>query len=556
MSNDTLWKDLYWTLEQTRPDHLAKILNSIVQKESGNSERFVYDCQVAKDMMKVDHLTHHDKLRFEQFDKFKLSDGSQNKTNIQSDNFDNQTNISDKQQYILSRHDVSKFLREFFDNTYLEGDIIKPRPINGYLVKIGKFSTNTKLFSNTVLVRIRPNVHVLPLRCKSDENGGKSKGWLLDRIDRIENTLLNLSNIVENKIINVQNKISIVENAMEQISTSWKQDTDDFASININQQIDHAYKNLTGIMKEKLNFFKNVTLNTKWKQNGITVAGGNEEGNNLNQLFYAYGIYVDNNQTIYVADLHNDRIVEWKSHAKNGQVVAGGNGQGNQTNQLYGPTDVTVDKENDSLIICDGTNRRVMQWFRENNKSGQIIISNIDCYGLAMDNKGYIYISDMKNNQVTRWKIGDENGTIVAGGNEEGDHLNQLRYPTYIFVDEDYSIYISDYYNHRVMKWIKDAKEGIVVAGGNGQGDTLSQLSNPSGVIVDQLGQIYVADTDNFRVMCWSKEAKQGRIIVGGNGWGEKSNQFKFPSGLSFDEEGNLYVSDQVNFRIQKFEID
>ncbi|CAF4262256.1 unnamed protein product, partial [Rotaria sordida] len=43
----------------------------------------------------------------------------------------------------------------------------------------------------------------------------------------------------------------------------------------------------------------------------------------------------------------------------NGQVVAGGNGQGNRLDQLDHPTDVLIDKETDSLIICDRDNRRV-----------------------------------------------------------------------------------------------------------------------------------------------------------------------------------------------------
>ncbi|CAF3492505.1 unnamed protein product [Rotaria socialis] len=101
-----------------------------------------------------------------------------------------------EKQHILSRHGAVKLLRYLSDNIYLEGDIIKPRPINAHLVKLGKLSTNTKLFSNTVLVRMRSNVYVLPLRCKPDENGGKSKIWLTDRIDRIKSLLLDLKNQV------------------------------------------------------------------------------------------------------------------------------------------------------------------------------------------------------------------------------------------------------------------------------------------------------------------------------------------------------------------------
>jgi sugar lactone lactonase YvrE len=299
------------------------------------------------------------------------------------------------------------------------------------------------------------------------------------------------------------------------------------------------------------------SFKTKWKQNGITVAGGNGQGSQLNEFHWPKNIHVDDdNQCMYIVDWGNDRIFEWKFGAKNGKVVAGGNDRGNRTDQLNQPMDVILDKENDSFIISDWGNRRVLRWPRRNAKNGQIIISHIDCSRLAIDSNGDLYISDSDKNEIKRWKIGQKNGTIVAGGNGEGDHLNQLNHPTYIFVDEDHSVYVSDNENHRVMKWIKDAKEGIVVAGGNGQGNNLTQLAHPMGIIVDQMGNIYVADSQNNRIMCWSPGSSEGFIVVGGNGKGQKPNQFHCPVGLSFDRQGNLYVVESNNSRVQKFDID
>ncbi|CAF1435967.1 unnamed protein product [Rotaria sordida] len=241
----------------------------------------------------------------------------------------------------------------------------------------------------------------------------------------------------------------------------------------------------------------------------------------------------------------------------NGQVVAGGNGEGNRLDQLNSPSDVLIDKETDSLIICDQTNRRVVRWSRRSGTTqGEILINNIECWGLAMDDQRYLYISDYVKHEVRRYQIGDKNGTIVAGGNGGGDGLNQLNDPIYIFVDQQQTVYVSDNYNHRVMKWNKDAKEGIIVAGGQRQGDALTQLSYPQGLFVDTLGTIYVADTWNDRVMRWPKGAKQGTVIVGGNGQGEGANQFKCPHGLSFDRHGNLYVVDWGNHRVQRFSIE
>ncbi|CAF1116229.1 unnamed protein product [Rotaria sordida] len=157
--------------------------------------------------------------------------------------------------------------------------------------------------------------------------------------------------------------------------------------------------------------------------------------------------------------------MQWKMGDTNGQVVAGGNGQGNRLDQLHEPTDVLIDKETDSLIICD--TGRVVRWSRRSGTTqGEILINNIDPYGLALDDQRYLYISDYKKHEVRRYQIGDKNGTIVAGGNGQGAGLNQLNEPTYIFVDQQQTVYVSDYNNHRVMKWNKGAKEGIVVAGG------------------------------------------------------------------------------------------
>ena len=161
--------------------------------------------------------------------------------------------------------------------------------------------------------------------------------------------------------------------------------------------------------------------------------------------------------------------MEWTVNATNGRIVAGGNGQGNQNNQLNEPTDVIIDRENNSLIIADCGNRRVMRWSRQTTSHGQIIIEDIDCWGLAMHKDGSLYVSDCEKNEVRRWKKGETNGTIVAGGNGQGNLLNQFNIPTFVFVDDDQTLYVSDFFNHRVMKWVKDGKEGIVVAGGNGQ---------------------------------------------------------------------------------------
>ncbi len=286
------------------------------------------------------------------------------------------------------------------------------------------------------------------------------------------------------------------------------------------------------------------------------MAGGNGDGNGIHQLSHPWGLYVDDDQTVFVADWSNHRIVEWKWGATSGRVVAGGNGQGSGAHQLSNPRDVIVDKETDSLIICDYSNKRVVRWPRRNGTSGETIISNIGSWGLTMDENGSLYVTDDWKHEVRRYRRGESEGTVVAGGNGSGNRLDQLSYPEYVFVDRDHSVYVSDQWNHRVMKWVEGAKQGIVVAGGQGQGNGLTELKYPRGVVVDQLGTVYVADWGNARIMRWVKGAREGSVIVGGNGVGGQSNQLNQPVSLSFDRHGNLYVVDWGNHRVQKFNID
>ena len=258
-----------------------------------------------------------------------------------------------------------------------------------------------------------------------------------------------------------------------------------------------------------------------------------------------------------VADGLNPRIVEWKRGATSGTVLAGGNAYGDRPDQLNSPTDVIFDKETDSLIICDAGNRRITRWPRRNGtRSGETIIDNIGCYGLAMDDEGSLYVTEIEKHEVRRYRRGETNGIVVAGGNGQGAALNQLNNPCYVTVDGEQAVYMSDSANHRVMKWVKGAKEGIVVAGGQGQGKDLTQLSSPNGVRIDAAGNVYVADYANFRVMRWCRGATQGTVVVGGNGPGEGADQFKYPIGLSFDRHGHLYVVDYGNHRAQRFSLE
>lgn len=294
-----------------------------------------------------------------------------------------------------------------------------------------------------------------------------------------------------------------------------------------------------------------IGLNIAQKRNGITVAGGNEPGESSNQLSSPHGLCIDDDdQTIVIADHLNDRIVQWKIGNKKGQVVAGGNGYGGLLSQVELPHNVIIDKKTNSLIIFDVVHHRIVRWSRRiGTKHGELLMHNISGFGFTMDDQRYLYICDW--DEVRRYQLGEnmQTGTVVAGGNGTGSGLNQLNAPKYLFVDQQQNIYVSDDENHRVVKWNKDAKEGIIVAGGQGPGDSLTQLSSPRGIFVDQFGTVYVVEAGNNCVTRWSVGAKQGTVIVG------QAAKLSSPEGICFDRKGNFYVADTENHRIQRFSI-
>jgi hypothetical protein len=71
-----------------------------------------------------------------------------------------------------------------------------------------------------------------------------------------------------------------------------------------------------------------VVTNACWVQEGISVAGGHDAGADLQQLCYPGGLVVDDDETVFITDAGNHRIVAWNKGGHEGHVVAGGQGKG------------------------------------------------------------------------------------------------------------------------------------------------------------------------------------------------------------------------------------
>jgi hypothetical protein len=189
----------------------------------------------------------------------------------------------------------------------------------------------------------------------------------------------------------------------------------------------------------------------KWKSgefSGITVAGGNEEGESSDQLNNPIGLHVDLSGNVYVADTYNHRIQKWTPGATSGITVAGGNEQGEAANQLNNP------------------------------------------HGVFVDDLGNVYVADTENHRVQKWESGATEGTTIAGGNGQGDAANQLSHPEDIFIDTSEGIYIADTYNARVLKKeVGDTEWTIIEGEGSARYVYVSAKMN-----------VYVSEKENNRI--------------------------------------------------------
>ena len=303
-----------------------------------------------------------------------------------------------------------------------------------------------------------------------------------------------------------------------------------------------------------------LPLKAKWESNGRTVTGGRNHDSGfshiLNNLRSPLGLLVAPTQTVSVADTWHHCVTERKRESRSGKRIAGKSISGYGPHNLCAPSNIVFHEQSNSYLICDYHNQRVVRRSRQPDGPLETLIGNIECFAIAVDTEGFIYVSDTEYHVVRRYNADGTHGTVVAGGHGQGRRLHQLNHPTYIFVGLDKSVYVSDSWNNRVMKWEKDAKVGDVVAGGNGEGKNLNQLDCPAGLAVDQRGTVYVADHWNHRVVRWHKDKTEPDVIVGDPYLsGDARDHLNGPHGLGFDAEGNLYVTDSDNHRIQEFAI-
>ena len=107
---------------------------------------------------------------------------------------------------------------------------------------------------------------------------------------------------------------------------------------------------------------------------GRTVAGiTSSNGASLSQLSSPTAVRIDTSGVQFILDWTNCRVMKWIEGEPMGAVVAGGNGCGGSLTQIHNSYGMFVDNES-SIYISDYRIHRVVQWSPTNLTSGVLVL--------------------------------------------------------------------------------------------------------------------------------------------------------------------------------------
>lgn len=294
-------------------------------------------------------------------------------------------------------------------------------------------------------------------------------------------------------------------------------------------------------------------------------------------LSFPTGLAMGWDGTLYVADGGSGRI---RAVTPDGNIstLAGGGASladGSATDAyLSFPNGLAIDPRNGALVAAIRISRQIRYLAGDGSittlagvePSGYSIdggnatadISLLGEFGLAVDSKGNLFVSDSFDNRILRV---DPTGitTTFAGNSLFGAPANGkkaviLGSPWGLSFSTDGTLLVSAGVGESVFRLDSNAVSTLV-AGGNGfaaTGDggqaTKAAIGTPVSVVDDTKGGFYICDSTNHRVR--HVDSKGVITAVAGNGT-PSASALNTPWQVAVDSQGNLYIADSGNYRVR-----
>ncbi len=230
------------------------------------------------------------------------------------------------------------------------------------------------------------------------------------------------------------------------------------------------------------------------------------------------GVAVDTKGNVYATDTPRDRVYKFSPQ---GQVSA-----------VWGVCDTPTPANS----YCDP------------KQPGRFISPE----GIAVDGADNVYVAEAAGNRIQKLSA---DGKSIAVWDLKSVLGVELMIPGSLAVDQGGFLYLSEGYNNQVVKL--DPGSGKVVG-------RWTNFHTPLGVGVDGVGNVYVSDTGNWRVVKLAPDGgllDQWRNCLDGDppcdipDAGDQPGQFMAARGIAIDGQGTVYVADTNNQRLQRLMI-
>lgn len=269
----------------------------------------------------------------------------------------------------------------------------------------------------------------------------------------------------------------------------------------------------------------------------IEFVPGSESTVSTSALNTPFGVAVDGNGNLYIADTWNSRLIKET-------VTSGGYVESTIPVGTPYPGAVAIDG-NGNLYIADPSSNLVLKETVSANGYSEMVLqtSTLDYPdALAVDGSGNLYITDSGNNRVLI------EASTATGYAETTLPTSALAYPNGIAVDGNGNIYIADTDNDRVLK------EGVSLSGYT-ESTLPTSAIGPMGVAVDAGGSLYITDSF-FQSFGFNSPANSVlKETLSAGTYIESSlatSTLSEPLGIAVDSRGNVYIADTGNNRILK----
>lgn len=304
----------------------------------------------------------------------------------------------------------------------------------------------------------------------------------------------------------------------------------------------------------------------------VVLAGGSQPGftDGLREMGAFLGplhLAVTRDGNVFVVDQGNNNI---RKIAANGQVTtvagvaalaASGTADGDgQAARFVSPAGLAVDQRG-NIYVADELGNTV----RKISVTGQVstlgktspggVTFSLPS-GIAVDSHGTVFVANTWDSTIVRI-AGDGTVTIFAGASRQNGHTDgkgseaRFSFPTGLAIDANDTLYVTDQYTVRLIT--PTGEVSTLPAAHYADGTPISNIFLKA-IAVDNQGRLYVS-SQSCLIYRMQKNGEVSDLVstVSGDADGTASAaSFKEISALAVDAAANLYVSDAYNHTIRK----